>query len=147
MESTEEKEEREYLTARLLDDCFNLWVGAEFLSSLRNVFGRMPLSALTQLVGKDPILFAPDANISGRVLQAPLSVDAGQFIVYLSPDLLTRSQAYTEFVIAHEFAHVVLGHDETPCRSARKDALEGEQAADRLAESWGFTIPRELDRF
>ena len=147
MESVEENEDREYWVARLLDGYFNLWVEVEFVAPLLSVVNRMPLPALKQLIDKEPVLFAPEPNIGGRVYPAPSPGFAGRFIVYFSPDLLSRPQAYIEAVIAHEFAHLVLGHDEIPCQDARERALEDEKVADELAESWGFKIPPELKRY
>ncbi|PWT78860.1 MAG: hypothetical protein C5B59_00965 [Bacteroidetes bacterium] len=46
------------------------------------------------------------------------------------------------FVVAHEIAHFILDHcnPENP-GNISKDKDVKEQEADRLAESWGFTIP------
>jgi Zn-dependent peptidase ImmA (M78 family) len=44
-----------------------------------------------------------------------------------------KTAKYRKYVIAHEIAHAVLGHDENTCRTY----MEAE--ADRLAAQWGFT--------
>jgi Peptidase family M48 len=68
-------------------------------------------------------------------------------LMYLSPLMELYSQAEIEFTVAHEFAHIALGH--LWSRNAQsemntfKDATYGdapsEIAADKLAESWGFS--------
>lgn len=64
-------------------------------------------------------------------------------IVYLSPELLSAPLEEIRGVIAHELAHVFLGHDEVsmPLGQAEIVGNRDEDAADRLAESWGFKLP------
>jgi hypothetical protein len=62
--------------------------------------------------------------------------------IYLSPRLERMSQARVNSVVAHEFAHVILGHDGDSFPAGKvpkkyKD-LPAEKAADALIESWGY---------
>ena len=61
---------------------------------------------------------------------------------FLSPRLERKSQARVNSVVAHEFAHVILGHDgdSFPVDKVPKKYkdLPAEKAADALIESWGY---------
>jgi hypothetical protein len=64
--------------------------------------------------------------------------------VYLAPGIERLSQARVDSVVAHEFAHVILGHG-SPDGRAIHDAVPTKQAdvpaegeADRLVRLWGF---------
>jgi hypothetical protein len=83
---------------------------------------------------------APDLNHSGRVYQ---NTPTGLF-VYLSPNLEFESQRTVDFTVAHEIAHVALGHHEPGNEQMSLDASRhrdrpAELAADALAQSWGFS--------
>jgi Zn-dependent peptidase ImmA (M78 family) len=49
--------------------------------------------------------------------------------------LLRSSTALRESIIAHELAHLVLGHEETPSSNALEEAEKGEREADALVQS------------
>jgi hypothetical protein len=51
------------------------------------------------------------------------------------------------FTIAHEIAHIVLGHQECLSADAHAEAESGEREADELAQSWGFVRPEKFNRF
>src|ERR1019366_1110600 len=51
-------------------------------------------------------VFAP-APVWGEVLRLPCS---GQVLLYLSSDLELLPQRCVNYVLAHEFAHIALGH-------------------------------------
>lgn len=82
--------------------------------------------------------FAPSLNIYGEVMQAQPD---GVF-VYLSPILECESQRDVDFTVAHELAHVALGHyDEKNIHDASHlphEEQPHEIAADATAEEWGF---------
>jgi len=61
-----------------------------------------------RLVGSLPNVrvYAPQ-SVWGEVLRLPCS---GEILLYLSPDLETLPQRCVSYVVAHEFAHVALGH-------------------------------------
>jgi hypothetical protein len=84
-------------------------------------------------------IYAPEFNVAGCVRHEP---PAGVFM-YLSPVLELESQAVVNFAVAHEFAHIALGHylPGNPQMAERADKYEdrpAELAADALAASWGF---------
>jgi hypothetical protein len=67
--------------------------------------------------------------------------------MYLSPMLELESQAKVNFTVAHEFAHIALGHH-LPDNQQMTEQAEShedrpaERAADALAMSWGFKCKR-----
>ena len=140
--------DRDNFISKLIDDTENMWLGCEFLKHVRFVLGRIPIDVLELLAGNDQkympgcdiAFFAPDRNVLGRVLDRTCTNGR---IVYLSPVLLTRSAEKVRAVIAHELAHVFLNHEDTPVPVGEAHALgtKNEEAADQLAESWGFKLP------
>ena len=62
-------------------------------------------------------------------------------IIVLSSELCNASVDEQRFTIAHELAHVVLGHHET----GSSGGSEREAEADALATIWGFTCPPSLE--
>ncbi len=94
-------------------------------------------------------IVTPHLDHAGLCSEAPNFADAQ---VYLSPMLEIESQAYVDFVVAHEFAHIVLGHW-YPGAVASADPKVAhsrqphEKAADALARSWGFHRPRGKNNF
>ena len=137
-----EQEEREDYVSQLLDTSNNPWLGVGFLRHVRRVFARLPLSVLQELVQKEVGFFAPDHSYWGMVRQLDPTALEGKLIVYLSPELLSYPRDKIEPVIAHELAHVVLGHKEEP----KTKPMEDEDAANDLAKSWGFARPAGFGR-
>jgi len=66
---------------------------------------------------------------------APGPLGAGSRLVVLRPKLELASEAYTKYIIAHEFAHAFLRN------GAWGEITDVEEAADALAASWGFHQP------
>lgn len=72
-----------------------------------------------------------------------------RLLLYLSPRLEAKPQNEVDFTVAHEFAHVSLGHQQPGATRVPPDTVvqshedvPSEQDADRLAESWGFALPK-----
>jgi hypothetical protein len=59
-------------------------------------------------------------------------------VLYFRPDLSTFSEDRLARLVAHEVAHLILGHAETGGGVAGGGDIHGEEAADRQAEAWGF---------
>ena len=85
-------------------------------------------------------------------------MEAGDgYIVYLSPTLVQKKaddspstalcDEQIQFTIAHELAHVFLGHQERLSADAHAEAESGEREADDLAQSWGFVRSEKFNRF
>jgi len=88
-------------------------------------------------------VFAPSVAKLGEV--SPFGPGRDHVFIYLSPLLEKKSQREVNYVAAHEFAHVALGHYKPgamvhPAGAVieRHADFPTEQDADRLAESWGF---------
>lgn len=121
--------------AKLLNTTQNLWIGVEFVRHLTAVFKKLPLPVLRQLAEEiEPAFLAPDP-LFGRVMQFDRFLDFEDIVVYLSPELLSRPPGEIEAVIAHEMAHVILGHKEIPSRTARANGERDERAADEHLKS------------
>ena len=143
----DEMSERERLIENLiLDRSMHLWVADDFVPRIRSVLDRLPLANLKQLGEKEFKFLAPE-RLWGRVFHLPHSCSSADLVVFLSPELLALPPESSEAVIAHELAHVLLGHEETWLPSARDEALRGEREADDLARSWGFEPPPLFDRY
>ena len=68
-------------------------------------------------------------------------------MIYLSPNLELESQKCVDFTFAHEVAHVALkhhvpGNEQMAITAERHEDRPAEKAADALAQSWGFKLPR-----
>ena len=116
--------------------------------AVENFFLKADLSVYEVLNALPPItIFTPPLDICGQVLTM-----RGGPMVYLYPNLEFESHKYVDFVVAHEFAHLVLGHhvrgNEQMAMTAEKyEDRPAEKAADALAASWGFRRPRGKSRF
>jgi len=98
------------------------------------------------------IFFAPSADTAGEVKGSTLP---GPF-VYLSPTLELESIRQVEHTVAHELAHLMLGHHkQTQDELARDDKgiirrhgdTPQERAADELSTQWGFPSKKYKSRF
>jgi hypothetical protein len=113
------------------------------IEAMRKLSERIPEDVLDSL---PPLtVFAPSRALLGRVL--PYGTGDSIFI-YLSPRLESKSPAEVDFTVAHEFAHVALGHykpgaSKHPCGAVvqKHGDAPSEQDSNRLAESWGFARP------
>lgn len=68
-------------------------------------------------------------------MASPGPVGSGSRCVVLRPRLAHCSEGFAHYVIAHEFAHAYLRN------GAWGEITDVEEAADALAESWGFRRP------
>jgi len=94
------KTKRAYLM-RLYEQ-FRLLARPRTAQALGMLFERLPARVVNAL----PLirLFVP-GHLWGEVLRLPCN---GEVLVYLSPDLERLKQRAVNYVVAHEFAHVVL---------------------------------------
>jgi len=104
-----------------------------------HVLEALPADVLEDLEKKHTCIFAQPSDFMGRALHRSFS----GWLVYLSPELKDHSPAYIRYVIAHELAHIRLGHEETFYKEgeAGEAAARDEQAADDLASDWEFPRP------
>ncbi|HWR14164.1 MAG TPA: hypothetical protein VN577_05020 [Terriglobales bacterium] len=114
------------------------------IQAMQKLCYRVPDDVLDDL--PNLTVFAPSTAILGHVMPS----GAGNCVfLYLAPSLERKSQAEVDFTVAHEFAHVVLGHYKpgattlpAECMVSYHGDAPSERAADSLAESWGFPRPR-----
>jgi len=83
-------------------------------------------------------IYVPHTNASSVPTRSLQTI-----FIYLSPDLEKKPQTYVNGVVAHEIAHVVLGHHQERFCGVLTDQME--PAADALAEIWGFQCNPQYD--
>lgn len=88
-------------------------------------------------VPNEIVIFAPSESLSGFVRRPP-QLSAGTVFLYLAPQVEYDSQKDANYYIAHELAHIELGHPDITPDSAEVLRPACEVAADRLAAEWGF---------
>jgi hypothetical protein len=136
-----ENDDRECFISQIIDGMTS-YLDPAYLPHVLAVLNSVPIANLEKIAEDNAALFAIDPNRFGQVLD-PRSFDGP--IVYLSPKLLSYPEGEIRAVIAHEFAEVVLDHDEHAEpgeKTAYELAKSNEEAADKLAESWGFKLPQ-----
>lgn len=112
------------------------------LNGLEEVHKAMPKEMQAAL--PPLIIFSPGLDIGGLVLRRDLP--PGFAFVYLSPTLEHELHINATWAVAHEFAHVVLGHGHYRLRNqAQRDA--DEKAASDLADTWVPKHNPEQSRF
>ena len=115
---------------------------------LRHAFERvleqLPAEAFAAFLAVEPTVVCPaGASANLFILRAvvPPSEQPQEALVtvmYFDPTAATRkSDAALLNTVAHEVAHVVLGHHRTGLNPFHRNS-DDEEAADRLLESWGF---------
>ena len=125
---------------QLLEDPYALWIAPELVGHVEAVLQKLPKNVIRKLIDRNILIFAPDKNLGGESydLQA---YEVDRVLVYLSPDLQNEPCDQVRQTVAHELAHVVLGHSEEPAPNARVVGKIQERQADELAEQWGFPRP------
>jgi hypothetical protein len=95
-----------------------------------DVLERMPWQAVDTLFERRLwVIWIPPGCSTIRRWRAQTGFE--QWQVFLDPGLPKYPDDVARGLIAHEFAHIVLGHD--------AGGRENETAADDLARSWGFS--------
>lgn len=112
------------------------------LNGLEEVHKKMPKEMQSTL--PPLIIFSPPLAAGGLTLRR--EIPPGYAFIYLSPGLEKEHCINATWAVAHEFAHVVLGHGHYRLRNqAQVDA--DEKAASDLADSWVPKHNPEQSRF
>jgi hypothetical protein len=115
-------------------------MGKAFLRIPRAIWDEMPMMTI----------FAPSPKKLGEVY--PYGPQ-GRLFLYLSPGLENQPQDEVDFAVAHEFAHIALGHyspekwmlpEDLAAKIQYHEDVPNEIEADKLTESWGFRKPTHL---
>ncbi len=110
--------------------------------ALEEVLASLPDSVYNTLVrGDRPLYVAESSRIAG-VVSLDCEGDSGVILLTLNEGLQERSRGEIVGIIAHELAHLALGHRFASWEGKRKLRLREEYEADALACQWGFQ--REL---
>jgi hypothetical protein len=111
------------------------WTRIKTCDALMRLARKMPIKTMKKI---PPVRVYAPGSVLGEVLALPCN---GEILLYLDPCLEKMTQCAVNYVVAHEFAHVVLGHYGN-FEHVRKPGLHREQpeevAADALVVSWGY---------
>lgn len=119
-----------------------------FKFHIEYVLRHLPTDVLSKLNDIEFRFLAPDPIFLGLVTQLHRRKDLErrgkvrrrtlETVVYLSPKLIGKGDDEIRGVIAHELAHLFLGHKDDPSINAAQEAEDGEREANELARKWGF---------
>lgn len=106
--------------------------------ALEEALSRVPDSVYNDLVhGARPLYVAESSRIAG-VVALDCEGGSGVTLLTLNRELDDRAQGALVGIIAHELAHLALGHRFVSWEGKRKRRLREEYEADALACQWGF---------
>jgi len=115
------------------------------MKAMRELSERIPEDELERIPPFTAV-FAPSAETLGLVNGwfHPAGQERSGVMIYLSPRLEKMPQSRVDSIVAHEFAHSILRHQDGesfPLDKAPKYSrdLPSEIAADKLIEQWGYT--------
>jgi len=107
--------------------------------ALEEVLSRLPDTVSQALLkGERPLYIAQSSRIGGVV---SLGFRSGLTLLTLNEGLKERPLGEIVGIIAHELAHLALGHRFVSWEGKRKLRLKEEYEADALACQWGFRGP------
>lgn len=112
------------------------------LNGLEEVHKKMPKEMQAAL--PPLIIFSPPLVAGGLTLRRKIPPDFA--FIYLSPTLEKELCINATWAVAHEFAHVVLGHGYYRLRNQAEVAAD-EKAASDLADAWVPKYNPENSRF
>lgn len=107
--------------------------------AFRTVLYAMPSEDFDRFDAANPTVVCP-THVNGCVFSycvfVPDGIPCGRVnVIYLSPSLFRKTDKRLTDIVAHECAHIVLGHHENPGTDSPRAR---EQEADDLSASWGF---------
>lgn len=106
--------------------------------ALEEALSRVPDSVYNNLVhGDRPLYVAESSRIAG-VVTLDCEGDSGVILLTLNEGLKERPLGDIVGIIAHELAHLALGHRFVAWEGKRQLRLREEYEADALACQWGF---------
>jgi hypothetical protein len=112
------------------------------LNGLEEVHRKMPKELQTML--PPLIIFSPPLNAGGATFRR--EIPPSSVFIYLSPTLEKEHCINATWGVAHEFAHVVLGHGHYRLRN-QAEVEKDEREASELASKWVPKHNPEQSRF
>src|SRR6266566_3134480 len=93
------------------------------LAAMKQLWSAMPQSDIDRLP-ELLLVFAPTPYIDGEGMPfADSGIEREGIFIYLSPGLEKKSQNRVNSIVAHEFAHAVLGHRSISTRGIKPSEL------------------------
>ena len=111
--------------------------------AFQRVMLAMPDEDFDQFLGLKPTIVcqpAVNGTVYGYYIPVwPKDAEALRLrVIYFRPDLHKLSEDRLVRLVAHEVAHIILGHADLSGAKAGHGDMHAEEATDRKAESWGF---------
>ena len=110
--------------------------------AVRRVLLAMPDEDFERFFTLGPQIVCQPAAVEGTLWRyfvpvMPKMKQAIVRVIYFSPEIRKWSAERLVRLVAHEIAHLILGHADSPQAAGHGD-VHAEEATDRKAESWGF---------
>ena len=125
---------------RIITEFFDTWWfdsenRPKTMKAVFRIMERIPPDEREILFDRISFIFAPKPSSMGFVCPAKAVNDRDEerIMVYLAPQLERLSQKYVDQTVAHEFAHVMLGHP------IKNRSLSNEREADNKIRAWGLS--------
>jgi hypothetical protein len=110
----------------------------QLLNKVLDIFERLPDQDARKLIASDVQFVMPitNATVKQRMVYTKGAEEKVYWLILLRTDFLEESKDVIIYTLAHELAHVFLGHEaDVPNPEA---AMERELATDRQVVKWGF---------
>jgi hypothetical protein len=111
--------------------------GARLFQSFSQVLRVIPADMFRQFLEVDPVVMCP-ANLAFVIdCPSPWSRERSRPLIDFPPTIARMTDQHLIDSVAHEMAHVLLGHYR-PDVSSRLPPYTCEAEADQLSQQWGF---------
>jgi len=109
--------------------------------ALEEALSRLPDSVYNDLICGDRPLYVTESSRIEGVIALDCEEGSGMTLLALNRELDGRAQGEVVGIIAHELAHLALGHRFVSWEGKRKLRFREELEADALACQWGLRGP------
>ena len=124
-------------------DYFRVPVQPKLYRAFQRVLRAMPSEDFDRFVGLQPTIVCQPV-VTGAVYRYVIPVWPPKadmvclWVLYFRPNLQRLSEESLVRLVAHEVAHLILGHADQGGYTVGTGDVHAEEAADRKAEAWGF---------
>lgn len=110
---------------------------ARLFQAFRQVLQAMPGEMFRQFLALDPVVMCPDESAFVIDCPSPRFREHSRPLIYFAPTIARMTDHNLVDRVAHEMAHVILGHYRQDLR-LRRSPRTCEAEADQLSQQWGF---------